>query len=87
VKFTKPVVACSEDRTTRVLVLTHSEQNASLKRSSLSRLRLHPQERAPPESMINAVRATAAGESVLSSQIFGRLLQHIHELDLPRQDQ
>src|SRR5450755_15626 len=38
---------------------------------------------APPEAIIAAVRATAAGESVISSQIAGKLLQRIRERDIP----
>src|SRR5829696_4690519 len=38
---------------------------------------------APVEAIISAVKATAAGESVLSSQIAGKLLQRIRELDIP----
>jgi DNA-binding NarL/FixJ family response regulator len=38
---------------------------------------------APPEAVVNAVRATAAGESVLSSQIAGQLLDRIRERDIP----
>ena len=38
---------------------------------------------APPEAIIAAVRATAAGESVISSQIAGKLLDRIRERDIP----
>jgi DNA-binding NarL/FixJ family response regulator len=38
---------------------------------------------APSRDIVNAVRATAAGEAVLSSQIAGRLLQRIRERDIP----
>ena len=38
---------------------------------------------APLETIIDAVRATAAGESVLSSQIAGKLLARLRELDIP----
>jgi DNA-binding NarL/FixJ family response regulator len=38
---------------------------------------------APPKAIISAVRATAAGESVISSQIAGKLLQRIRERDIP----
>ena len=38
---------------------------------------------APIEAIISAVNATAAGESVLSSKIAGKLLQRIREQDIP----
>lgn len=38
---------------------------------------------APPKAIIAAVIATAAGESVLSSQIAGKLLERIRETDIP----
>jgi DNA-binding NarL/FixJ family response regulator len=37
----------------------------------------------PPDAIINAIRATAAGELVFSSQIAGKLLQRIRERDIP----
>ena len=38
---------------------------------------------APAETIVGAVKATAAGGSVLSSEIAGKLLQRIRELDIP----
>ena len=38
---------------------------------------------APTETIVSAVRATAAGESVLSPEIAGALLQRIRERDIP----
>ena len=38
---------------------------------------------APPDELIGAVRATAAGESVISPQVAGGLLDRIRERDLP----
>src|SRR5947199_251081 len=38
---------------------------------------------AAPEAIIDAVRATAAGECVLSSRIAGKLLERIRERDIP----
>jgi DNA-binding NarL/FixJ family response regulator len=38
---------------------------------------------APPETIAAAVVATAAGESVISSQIAGKLLERIRERDIP----
>ena len=66
----------------RVLVLTRSEENRVVEGDHRRRQRLHPQDRAP-DAIISAVKATAAGESVLSPQVAGKLLQRIRELDLP----
>src|SRR5207302_11448890 len=38
---------------------------------------------ATPEAIVGAVSATAAGESVLSWQIAGKLLERIRERDIP----
>jgi DNA-binding NarL/FixJ family response regulator len=38
---------------------------------------------APPAAIVAAVQATAAGESVLSSKIAGKLLERIRERDIP----
>jgi len=66
----------------RILILTRTEQTASSKRSSpapaarSSRPRLSKRSSALPG-------ATAAGETVLSSQIAGKLLDRIRERDIP----
>jgi DNA-binding NarL/FixJ family response regulator len=66
----------------RVLVLTRSEQNRVVE-AIIAGASGYILKTAPPEAIISAVRATAAGESVLSPQIAGKLLQHIRELDIP----
>ncbi len=66
----------------RVLVLTRSEQNRVVE-AIVAGASGYILKTAPPEAIIGAVRATAAGESVLSSQIAGKLLQRIRELDIP----
>jgi DNA-binding NarL/FixJ family response regulator len=66
----------------RVLVLTRSEQNRVVE-AIIAGASGYILKSAPPEAIITAVRATAAGESVLSSQIAGKLLQRIRELDIP----
>lgn len=66
----------------RVLVLTRSEQNQVVE-AIIAGASGYILKSAPPDAIITAVRATAAGESVLSSQIAGKLLQRIRELDIP----
>lgn len=65
----------------RVLVLTRSEENRIVEAivAGASGYIL----KTAPDAIISAVKATAAGESVLSSQVAGKLLQRIRELDLP----
>jgi DNA-binding NarL/FixJ family response regulator len=66
----------------RVLVLTRSEQNRVVE-AIIAGASGYILKTAPPETIVSAVRATAAGESVLSPQIAGKLLRHIRELDIP----
>ena len=66
----------------RVLVLTRSEENRVVE-AIVAGASGYILKSAPPEAIVSAVRATAAGESVLSSQIAGKLLQRIRELDMP----
>ncbi|MGA2930307.1 MAG: response regulator transcription factor [Solirubrobacteraceae bacterium] len=68
----------------RVLVLTSSEQNRVVEATSAGASG-YILKTAPPEAIISALKATAAGESVLSPQVAGKLLQRIRELDLPVQ--
>jgi DNA-binding NarL/FixJ family response regulator len=67
---------------TPVLVLTRSEQNRVVE-AIIAGARGYILKSAPVEAIISAVKATAAGESVLSSKIAGKLLQRIRELDIP----
>jgi DNA-binding NarL/FixJ family response regulator len=64
--------------TSRVLVLTRSEQNRVVE-AIIAGARGYILKSAP----VSAAKATAAGESVLSSKIAGKLLQRIRELDIP----
>jgi DNA-binding NarL/FixJ family response regulator len=68
--------------TSRVLVLTRSEQNRVVE-AIIAGARGYILKSAPVEAIIGAVKATAAGESVLSSKIAGKLLQRIREADIP----
>ena len=68
--------------TSRVLVLTRSEQNRVVE-AIVAGARGYILKSAPVETIISAIKATAAGESVLSSKIAGKLLQRIRELDIP----
>jgi DNA-binding NarL/FixJ family response regulator len=68
--------------TSPVLVLTRSEQNRVVE-AIIAGARGYILKSAPVEAIISAVKATAAGESVLSSKIAGKLLQRIRELDIP----
>jgi len=67
---------------TRVLVLTRSEQNRVVE-AIIAGASGYILKSAPVEAIISAVKATAAGESVLSSKIAGKLLQRIREQDIP----
>jgi DNA-binding NarL/FixJ family response regulator len=66
----------------RVLVLTRSEENRVVE-AIIAGATGYILKTAPPAAIMNAVKATAAGESVLSPQVAGKLLQRIRELDLP----
>jgi DNA-binding NarL/FixJ family response regulator len=66
----------------RVLVLTRSEQNRVVEAIVAGAVG-YILKTAPPEAIVDAVRATAAGESVLSGQIAGKLLERIRERDIP----
>ncbi len=67
---------------TRVLVLTRSEQNRVVE-AIIAGASGYILKTAAPEAIISAVKATAAGESVLSPQVAGKLLHRIRQLDLP----
>ena len=66
----------------RVLVLTCSEQNRVVE-AIVAGARGYVLKSAAPEAIVEAVRATAAGESVLSPRIAGKLLERIRERDIP----
>src|ERR1700733_12496207 len=65
-----------------ILVLTRSEQNRVVE-AIIAGASGYILKSAPADAIISAVKATAAGESVLSPQIAGKLLQHIRQLDIP----
>ena len=66
----------------RVLVLTRSEHNRVVE-AIIAGASGYILKSASADAIISAVRATASGESVLSPQIAGKLLQHIREQDIP----
>jgi two-component system, NarL family, nitrate/nitrite response regulator NarL len=66
----------------RVLVLTRTEENRVVE-AIIAGASGYILKTAPPKAIIAAVRATAAGESVLSSQIAGKLLERIRETNIP----
>jgi DNA-binding NarL/FixJ family response regulator len=66
----------------RVLVLTRSEHNRVVE-AIVAGASGYILKTAPPETISAAVIATAAGESVISSQIAGKLLERIRERDIP----
>jgi DNA-binding NarL/FixJ family response regulator len=67
---------------TRILILTRSEQNRVVE-AIIAGASGYILKTAAPEAIISAVTATAAGESVISSQIAGKLLERIRERDIP----
>ena len=66
----------------RVLILTRTEQNRVVE-AIVAGASGYILKTAPPEAIIAAIRATAAGEAVISSKIAGKLLDHIRERDIP----
>ncbi len=66
----------------RILILTRTEQNRVVE-AIVAGASGYILKSADPDAIIAAVRATAAGESVISSEIAGKLLQRIRERDIP----
>jgi DNA-binding NarL/FixJ family response regulator len=66
----------------RILIFTSTEQNRVLA-AIVAGATGYILKSAPRDAIIGAVRATAAGESVLSSQIAGLILERIRERDIP----
>jgi two-component system, NarL family, response regulator LiaR len=66
----------------RILILTRTDPNRVVE-AIIAGASGYILKTAPPKAIIAAVRATAAGESVISSQIAGKLLQRIRERDIP----
>jgi DNA-binding NarL/FixJ family response regulator len=71
--------------TSKVLVLTRTEQNQVVE-AIIAGANGYILKTAPPKTIISAVRATAAGDCVLSPQIAGKLLEHIREREIPITD-
>ncbi len=68
--------------TSRVLVLARSEHNQVVE-AILVGASGYILKNSPPKQIAAAVRATAAGDCMLSPQIAGKLLERIRELDIP----
>jgi DNA-binding NarL/FixJ family response regulator len=66
----------------RVLVLTRTEENRIVE-AIIAGASGYILKTAPPDTIIAAVRATAAGDCVLSPQVAGALLERIRERDIP----
>ena len=66
----------------KVLVLTGSEQNQIVE-AIMAGANGYILKTAPTDAIVAAVRATAAGECVLSSRMAGKLLDRIRERDIP----
>ena len=66
----------------RTLVLTRAEHNQVVE-AIVAGASGYILKTAPPDVIVDAVRATAAGEAVLSSEIAGKLLERIRERDIP----
>ncbi|MGO9956597.1 MAG: LuxR C-terminal-related transcriptional regulator, partial [Solirubrobacteraceae bacterium] len=66
----------------RMLILTRTEQNRVVE-AIVAGACGYILKTASLEAIISAVRASAAGETVLSSQIAGKLLDRIRERDIP----
>jgi DNA-binding NarL/FixJ family response regulator len=66
----------------RMLILTRTEQNRVVE-AIVAGASGYILKSAEPQTIIAAVKATAAGESVISSEIAGKLLQRIRDLGIP----
>ena len=66
----------------RMLILTRTEQNRVVE-AIVAGASGYILKTAKPATIVAAVRATAAGESVISSEIAGKLLQRIRDLGIP----
>jgi two-component system, NarL family, response regulator LiaR len=66
----------------RMLILTRSEENRVVE-AIVAGASGYILKSAKPAAIIAAVVATAAGESVISSEIAGKLLKRIRERDIP----
>lgn len=66
----------------RILILTRTEQNRVVE-AIVAGASGYILKTADAETIVAAVNATAAGESVISSEITGKLLKRIRERDIP----
>ncbi len=66
----------------RILIFTRTEQNRVVE-AIVAGASGYILKTADPDAIIAAVRATAAGDSVISSEIAGKLLERIRERDIP----
>jgi NarL family two-component system response regulator LiaR len=66
----------------RILILTRTDQNRVVE-AIVAGASGYILKTAPLDAIISAVKATAAGESVLSPQIAGKLLDRIRQRDIP----
>jgi FixJ family two-component response regulator len=67
----------------RILVLTGSEDPHGVVEAILAGACGYMLKSAPPAELIGAVRSCAAGDSVISPQVAGFLLERIRERDIP----
>jgi DNA-binding NarL/FixJ family response regulator len=67
----------------RILVLTATDDRYGVVQAVLAGALGYILKDAGPEAIVAAVRATAAGECVISSQVAGELLTRIRERDIP----
>jgi DNA-binding NarL/FixJ family response regulator len=66
----------------RILILTRSEENRVVE-AIVAGASGYILKTARPATIVAAVKATAAGESVISSEVAGKLLQRIRDLGIP----
>jgi two-component system NarL family response regulator len=67
----------------RILVLTDSEDSSAVVEAILAGASGYMLKSAPPDELVGAVRASAAGDCAISPQVAGGLLERIRERDIP----
>jgi DNA-binding NarL/FixJ family response regulator len=68
--------------TSAILILTRTEQNRVVE-AIVAGASGYILKTASPAAIVAAIEATAAGEAVISSEIAGRLMEHIREREIP----